>query len=57
MLVEYNSILYGIDKKVKLKKDNIIFETIIKGVSVEGQLITADAMERRFNFDEVQWVL
>jgi biotin-(acetyl-CoA carboxylase) ligase len=55
MLIEYNQILFGLDKKVKLKKDNIIFETTVKGVSPHGKLITADVLERTFDFDEVEW--
>ncbi|HEV8079844.1 MAG TPA: biotin--[acetyl-CoA-carboxylase] ligase [Chitinophagaceae bacterium] len=56
MLIEYNQYLFSIDKKVKLKKDNVVFETTIKGVSPQGKLITADVIEREFDFDEVEWV-
>ncbi len=56
MLIEYNKNLYGLNNKVKLKKGNIVFETTIKGVSPQGELITIDAMERSFGFDEVEWV-
>lgn len=56
MLIEYNKNLYGLNSKVKLKKGNIVFETTIKGVSPQGELITIDAMERSFVFDEVEWV-
>jgi BirA family biotin operon repressor/biotin-[acetyl-CoA-carboxylase] ligase len=56
MLIEYNQILFGLNKKVKLKKDNIIFETTIKGVSEQGQLITYDAIKRQFGFGEVEWL-
>jgi BirA family biotin operon repressor/biotin-[acetyl-CoA-carboxylase] ligase len=50
---EYNEKLFARNCLVKLKKDNIVFETRIMGVSTSGELITQDAMERRFNFDEV----
>lgn len=53
MLEEYNWHLYGRQKTVKLNKDNIVFETTIKGVSAKGKLITMDAMERQFDFNEV----
>jgi BirA family biotin operon repressor/biotin-[acetyl-CoA-carboxylase] ligase len=56
MLVEYNQILFGLDKKVKLKKDNIIFETTVKGVTPQGKLITYSSMEKQFDFDEVEWL-
>lgn len=57
MLAEYNRILYKRNEKVKLKKKNIIFETTITGVSPLGQLQTVDSMERKFDCDEVEWVL
>ena len=53
LMDEYNAHLYGRNRLVKLKKDNIVFETTIQSVSSAGQLITKDAVERRFNFDEV----
>ena len=57
MIIEYNRNLFKLNEKVKLKKDNIVFETTIKGVSQEGQLLSKDVMERSFDFDEVEWVL
>jgi BirA family biotin operon repressor/biotin-[acetyl-CoA-carboxylase] ligase len=56
MLVEYNQYLFGLDKNVKLKKDNMVFEATIIGVSHQGKLITIDTIEREFNFDEIEWV-
>ena len=56
MLDEYNKNLFGRNKKVRLKKENIVFETVIKKVSDTGELITKDAIERNFSFDEVKWV-
>ena len=56
MLTEYNQYLFSLDKKVKLKKANIVFETTVKSVSPQGQLITVDTLERHFDFDEVVWL-
>ncbi|MEO8772289.1 MAG: biotin--[acetyl-CoA-carboxylase] ligase [Ferruginibacter sp.] len=53
----YNSNLYLLNKKVKLRKQNVVFETTIKGVNEHGQLLTADRMPRLFEFGEVEWVL
>ena len=53
----YNLHLYAANKKVKLKKDNAVFETEVKGVNVNGQLLTMDVVERNFNFGEVEWLL
>ena len=55
MLEEYNQKLFGRGREVKLKRQNIVFQTKITGVSASGQLITKDALERKFNFDEVEF--
>lgn len=55
MLEQYNEHLYKINKNVTLKNKDIKFETVIKGVNEAGQLITVDAIERRFDFGEVEW--
>jgi BirA family transcriptional regulator, biotin operon repressor / biotin---[acetyl-CoA-carboxylase] ligase len=57
ILEQYNDHLYKINKHVTLKNKDIKFETVIKGVSEEGYLITIDAIEHRFDFGEVEWVL
>ena len=54
---QYNEHLYKINKTVKLKKDGVIFDTVIKEISAAGRLITVDAIEREFDFGEVEWVL
>jgi BirA family biotin operon repressor/biotin-[acetyl-CoA-carboxylase] ligase len=54
---QYNEHLFKINKTVKLKKDGVIFETVIKEISATGRLITIDAIEREFDFGEVEWVL
>ena len=55
MLEEYNQHLYARDKWVKLRKGNQVFETKIISVSLSGELVTKDAKERRFLFDEVEF--
>ncbi len=57
ILEEYSAVLYKLNEKVKLKKGNAVFETVIKGITPEGLLLTKDTMERTFNFGEVEWVL
>jgi BirA family biotin operon repressor/biotin-[acetyl-CoA-carboxylase] ligase len=53
----YNKELYKKDEQVTLKKANIKFDTIIKSISAQGKLQTVDAIEREFDFGEVEWVL
>lgn len=54
---EYNGHLYKLNEKVRLKRSSAVFETTIKQVSLQGQLHTTDAIERQFDFGEVEWVL
>ncbi len=56
-LKTYNQHLFGLNKSVRLKKDNAVFETVIKEVNDRGQLVTVDAMERVFDFGQVEWSL
>lgn len=53
----YNQNLYQINKPQKLKEENVILETVIKGVNNKGQLLTVDAIDRQFDFGEVEWVI
>ena len=55
-LHDYNKVLYKRGEKVKLRKDNIVFEATITGVKETGQLIATDAIEKTFEFGEVEWV-
>lgn len=56
MLETYNRYLFARNKEVMLKKQGNILETKITGVSDAGQLITRDKIERKFNFDEVEFM-
>jgi BirA family biotin operon repressor/biotin-[acetyl-CoA-carboxylase] ligase len=53
----YNQHLFRAGEKVKLRKQNMVFETTILGVNDTGQLLTTDTIERSFEFGEVEWVL
>jgi BirA family biotin operon repressor/biotin-[acetyl-CoA-carboxylase] ligase len=57
ILQQYNQHLYKINELVTLRKTGIKFDTYIKEVSAQGRLITVDAIEREFDFGEVEWVL
>lgn len=57
LMRQYNQHLYKINKQVTLRKTGVKFDTVIKGVSAAGMLITVDAIEREFDFGEVEWVL
>ena len=49
--------LYKKNETVKLKKDNRVFEAIIKNVTPTGQLIVQHAIEEQVDFGEVEWLL
>jgi BirA family transcriptional regulator, biotin operon repressor / biotin---[acetyl-CoA-carboxylase] ligase len=55
LLETYNQYLFGRGRIVKLKNLDEIFETKIIGVSDSGQLITWDKIEKKLNFDEVEF--
>lgn len=57
VLEAYQDALYKVGETVKLKKDNVVFETKVCGVTGAGQLLTKDVMERQFEVGEVEWVL
>jgi BirA family biotin operon repressor/biotin-[acetyl-CoA-carboxylase] ligase len=56
-IAQYNENLYRRGQEVRLRKDNAVFETVVTGVSPQGQLLTKDVLERTFSFGEVEWVL
>jgi BirA family biotin operon repressor/biotin-[acetyl-CoA-carboxylase] ligase len=53
----YNQNLYGAGKKVRLKKQNRIFDAVIKNVSKDGRLIVECGVEESFSFGEVEFVI
>jgi BirA family biotin operon repressor/biotin-[acetyl-CoA-carboxylase] ligase len=57
IFTSYNKNLYKKDQQVRLKKDNMVFETKILGVDKLGSLLTKDVMEQSFDFNEVEWLL
>lgn len=52
----YRQLLYKLDKPVKFRKANRIFEAVIKDVNANGQLVIEHAIEEKFNVGEVEWV-
>jgi BirA family biotin operon repressor/biotin-[acetyl-CoA-carboxylase] ligase len=57
LVAEYNQRLFRKDQPVRLKKEQAVFETVIKGVTATGELIARDTLERRFGFGEVEWLI
>lgn len=57
LLKTYNTRLYKLGQRVRLKKDTRIFEAEITGVTDNGQLIVKHQFKEVFNFGSVEWVL
>lgn len=56
ILAGYNQCLYKLHKKVRLKKDNRIFESEIRGVEADGRLLTYHGIEETFAHGEIEWL-
>jgi BirA family biotin operon repressor/biotin-[acetyl-CoA-carboxylase] ligase len=57
LMALYNTRLYRLGQEVRLRKDNVAFDTVVTGVSAQGYLLTKDVLEREFSFGEVEWVI
>ncbi|MCG2614446.1 biotin--[acetyl-CoA-carboxylase] ligase [Terrimonas sp. NA20] len=53
----YLNRLYKKSARVKLKKDNRIFEALIKTVNKDGLLVTEHGIEEEFRTGEIEWVI
>lgn len=56
LISQYNEALYKKGERVTLRKENIQFEAMIKGVNKKGNLVVEQGFEREFVFGEVSWV-
>jgi BirA family biotin operon repressor/biotin-[acetyl-CoA-carboxylase] ligase len=54
VLKNYEAVMYKREQMVKLRKDGRVFETVVRGVSPTGKLITG---EHQYDFNEVEWVI
>lgn len=58
MLVnDYKKNLYKMGETVRLKKEDRIFDALIKDVNLEGQLVVESAIEEKFDVGEIEWVI
>jgi len=57
VISDYNARLYGLGRKVRLRKGNTVFDTVVTGVSPDGRLLTRDTLDRSFSFGEVEWII
>lgn len=57
IMKEYNDKLYKKDKKIKLKKGDVVFPCTVKGVTENGFLTVKNGKEETFDFGEVEWII
>lgn len=57
LFADYLELLYKKNCSVKLKKENRVFEAIIKGVNPDGRLLVQHAVEEAFSFGEIVWLI
>lgn len=58
LLTEYNNVLYKKNEKIRLKKDNAVFDGLMERVNADGQLvILAGGLEQVFNVGGVEWLI
>jgi len=55
LLMQYNQYLFKRGGEVKLKKNNMVFDCVVKGVSATGELLVSGALQDSFRFGEVSW--
>ena len=53
----YNRDLYKKEETVRFKKDNRIFEAIVKRVQPDGKLVLQHGIEEEFGFGDLEWLL
>ena len=56
-LEAYNQILYKRGERVSLKKDNILFQPIIKEVRANGRLVVDNGLEEDYDLGQLVWVI
>lgn len=56
-LEAYNQLLYKKGERVSLKKDNILFQPIIKAVRANGRLVVDNGIEEDYDLGQLVWVI
>jgi BirA family biotin operon repressor/biotin-[acetyl-CoA-carboxylase] ligase len=57
IIKDYNDHLYKKGERVRLKKNNRIFEALVKGVSSTGHLLTHHGIDEEFAVGEIEWLI
>jgi BirA family transcriptional regulator, biotin operon repressor / biotin---[acetyl-CoA-carboxylase] ligase len=57
LYTQYLSLLYKRNERVKLRKENKVFETTIQSVTPTGKLVVKHSIIEEFEFGQVEWVI
>lgn len=57
ILNEYNARLFKKNESVKFRKENRLFDAVIKGVNALGELEVSGAITETFRSGEVEWII
>jgi BirA family biotin operon repressor/biotin-[acetyl-CoA-carboxylase] ligase len=56
LVQQYNDVLFKKGQIIKLKKNNVVFEALIKEVNKKGNLVVEQGFEREYVFGEIEWI-
>jgi len=54
---QYKSALYKLNRLVKLKQENRVFEAVLKDVNSQGQMVVQHTIEEKFDVGEIEWMI
>jgi BirA family biotin operon repressor/biotin-[acetyl-CoA-carboxylase] ligase len=57
IIAKYKAGLYKLNERVKLKKDNRVFEAKFVDVTIDGQMLVRHSVEEKFAVGEVEWMI
>lgn len=54
--LDYQAHLFGVGRICRFRKNNIVFDSRVNGVSTSGELLTSDSVDRSFKVGEIEWI-
>src|SRR5262249_21514599 len=57
ILHQYEELLYRRNEKIRFRRDNKVFEAIVRGVQADGKLCVNHGVDLVFDFGEVEWII
>lgn len=57
LLQDYNQILFGLNETRPFKKDNAVFNAVVKGVNRQGELVIDTGAVSAIPFGSIEWII